>query len=1184
MGLRVMRAAVCVTLVALVGGSVLAGGAARGVVVDDVVAPVPIDSPSGLYIVLLDEAPAATYDGGEAGLAPTMPDEGRKLDTHSPAVKEYVAFLEKRQEQIAAQAGVEPLATYQVVLNGFSATMEPDAAARVAAAEGVRAVYPDEIFRPDAVESAGTLGSGATAKRIASAADGGAGVVVGVIDTGIAPENPSFAGERLTAVKSADPYLRGNTIVFDKPDGRQFRSARVTGDEWAKSDYSTKVIGAQSFSAGAIAVGFGFDGDVTSPRDLDGHGSRTASIAAGDGAVTVSVDGHDLGSVSGVASEAKIAAYKACFVGHDPLATTDDVCVGSDVLAALDRAVADGVDVIDYSIGGGAAASAWAADDIAFHNAAVAGVFIAASAGNTGPGPATAQRGAPWYTTVAAATVRAFEATVTLSTGLTAPGVSASVPRGEIVTAPIVYAGDAGLAGAADADLCYLGTLDPARVEGKIVVCDRGTNPRDEKSQEVADAGGVGMILVNVTSDSLEGDFHAVPTVHIDATYRDALIAAGESSAIATLVGEDTTGNGIPAPQIATFSGRGPLLADDGLLSPDVAAPGAAILAATRNSEDGDPNWSVVSGTSIAAAHVAGLAARYLSEHREATPDEIKSALMTTASDTFNADGSANVDPFAQGAGHVDAARLLDPGLLYRSGPAEWADYERERGPEGCADCDILTPELNLPSISIGTLVQESAVTRTLTAARPGTYEVSASIPGVDVTVSPSTLTFDAVGDTAQFTVVFSNVSAPVEVWATGYLTWTGVDGTAVRSPLTVRPATADATALVTGDGVEGSARVAIVAGTTGDLAVDATGLAPLELLVDPEEPAPGHSGDGSSGDANGNVAWVVEVPRDSPHAEFTIAASDDAELGLSVYRLAASDGPQYDRRWTSAASPGQEQRIVLVDPEAGSYLVVADVGDVADEETWDLRHAVVAPRSDSPLSVTPLSLAAVAGSDLRYTLSWSSLRPDAEYVGVVVYGESSVRTVVRIDAGAVAPVAEVAPAITGDSEVGALLTVDPGSWSAEGVVFGYQWMRDGQPISGAAAQDYRVREGDVGTTLSAEVTATLRGAVNPGIARSDGVLVDAASRVDVTMNRYGGTADEQYAVTVVVQTARGEPAPGAVSVHVDGQEFVGTLADGQVTFALPTQAPGIHVVVAEYAGSEGVHPSTGISAFVVRD
>ncbi|WP_175525159.1 S8 family serine peptidase [Microbacterium sp. cf046] len=1172
------------TIVALAcGAASLTGGAAFGAApADEVIAPVPIESPTGSYIVVLDEAPAATYQGGEARLVATQPEEGEELDPHSSRVQRYVAFLQTRQERVAAAADVEPAATYQIVLNGFSATLTPEDAARVAATEGVRAVYPDEIFHPDSVDSTAAVGAGVTAKvSPAPIAADAPGVVIGVIDTGISPENPSFAGERLRARVGPEPHLDGNEVVFEKADGHEFRSERVTGDGWAKSDYSTKLVGAQVFAAGATAAGFDFTHDVLSPVDSDGHGSRTASIAAGNGDVSAMIDNVPFGVVSGVAPDARIAAYKACFAGEDPLVSTDDICVGSDLIAALERAVADGVDVVDYAIGGGAGASVWAPDDLAFYNAAVAGVFIAVSAGNGGPAAGTAQAGAPWYTTVAASTVRTFEGSLRLSTGFEAGGVSVSVPVGAPVTAPVVYAGDAGLAGSADAALCYAGTLDPAQVEGRIVVCDRGTNSRLEKSEEVADAGGVGMILVNVTPDSLDSDFHSVPTVHIDSSYRDALLSelASSPDVTATLSGENLTGVEIPVPQIAAFSGRGPLAGTDDVLSPDVAAPGVAILAATGNTPEGDPAWDLASGTSMAAAHVAGLAALSLMAHPDATPSEIKSALMTGAANTLNPDGSANVDPFAQGAGQVDPDALLDPALVYPSGPLDWAGFVQARDHGAYEFPFVDGTDLNLPSITIGALAGERTVSRQVTATRAGVYQVAADIPGVDVSVSPETLTFSGPGDTQAFTVTFANDTAPVEVWASGFLSWTGEDGASVRSPLAVRPVTATATDLVVGTGVAGSADLAVVAGASGDIPLQVAGLAPFELLVDPDQPAPGHSGDASSGDANGNIAWVVDIPTGAPLAQFTLEASDESDLDLSVYRVASPSDFRYYERWMPTAT--SLEQIALVDPTPGSYLVVANVSGAADDATWDLHSAVVDAGADS-LTADSESLNAQSGEDARFTLEWSGLRHDTRYLGIVSYGDSAPPTTLVIDSGPEPPVPDEPATVSGTAEIGSVLTVEPGSWDLDDLSFAYRWLRDGEPIADALDPEYRITRADVGTTLTAEVIATQPENVNTGRSISDGVIVRAPSTVAVTLNHYTGSTSQEYAVTVEVDSSRGGMPDGSVSVFVDGDEYTGTLAAGRVTFTLPAQEPGIHVVVAEYAGSDRIQPATGVSGFVV--
>lgn len=172
-----------------------------------------------------------------------------------------------------------------------------------------------------------------------------------------------------------------------------------------------------------------------------------------------------------------------------------------------------------------------------------------------------------------------------------------------------------------------------------------------------------------------------MPTVHLDAAARPALLEYVQSTVdpTATLIGGNITGTETPVPQVAGFSSRGPMLADGSdVLKPDIAAPGVAILAAVQNDADGNPDYGVLSGTSMSAPHIAGLGALYLSENPLATPDEVKSAMMTTAYNTVNADGSANTDPFAQGAGQVDARRFLDPGVLYLNGPADWAAFIEE--------------------------------------------------------------------------------------------------------------------------------------------------------------------------------------------------------------------------------------------------------------------------------------------------------------------------------------------------------------------------------------------------------------------------------------------------------------------------------------------------------------------------
>lgn len=1027
MGRTPLRIAAATTLATLfIASTATAGHAATG----EVTHPVPVAGTPGHYIVIMKADPLASYEGDVKGLKATKPDEGEQLETQSQDARRYVKHLESEQKSLINDVGVTPDTTYQVVLNGFSADLSGEQVDQLRASKDVLGVYPDEIRHPDAQTSTDYLGLGDDRKgrggvwqQTGGVKKAGEGVVVGVIDTGIAPEHPSFEGKKLkqqkkqnSRHKGTDPYTDGTYVYFDKSDGGQFRGAMVDGQDWDERDYSTKLIGGQYFFAGAQAAGFDFQYDYLSPRDGDGHGSHTASTAAGNFGVDAEIEGVDFGTVSGVAPGAKVAAYKACYVGPDTTVTTDDICALSDLVAAIDQAVADGVDVINYSIGGGAASTVMAPEDLAFLNAAAAGVFVATSAGNDGPDPVTADHASPWYTTVAASTIPTWEGTVQFD-GFEQAGASVTVPFGESVSGPSIAAVDAAASGAADAQLCLPGTLDPAKVAGHIVVCDRGGNARAEKSQVVKAAGGIGMVLVNVPggADSLDNDFHAVPTVHLNAVHRAAVLAyvQGGVDRPITLVGENTTGVTTPTPQIAGFSSRGPMLADGtDVLKPDIAAPGVAILAATHNAPGEDPTFGILSGTSMASPHIAGLGALYLGEHPRATPGEIRSALMTTAFDTVLPDGSKNTNPFEQGAGQVDATRFLNPGLLYLNGFKDWAAFLDGKGLSDFPGIDPIDgSDLNQASISIGSLASAQTVTRSVTSTEKGVFTAKASVPGVNVTVTPSQLAFDKPGQTKTFTVTFDSTTAPVEQWATGSLTWTSKKNT-VRSPIAVFPVTADAPAGVTGSGVDGSTTVDIIPGLDGDLALGVSGLTPFQLLSDPDNPVEGHSGNENSGDANKDVSWIVDVPEGATLSRFDLDSSDDegSDLDLTVYRVVSPDDLRYYERWQSATGSADEQ-VTIPAPTAGTYLVVANVYSTTGPMTWDMTHASVLPDGEGSFTATPNPIAAVRGEKTSYELSWTGLTAGTRYLGLVQYGDSAVRTVVTVTTPADAAPKQPTPA-----------------------------------------------------------------------------------------------------------------------------------------------------------------------------
>ncbi len=284
-----------------------------------------------------------------------------------------------------------------------------------------------------------------------------------------------------------------------------------------------------------------------------------------------------------MAPGAKVAAYKVCWAGKPGV---DDGCFNSDSVKAINDAVADGVDVINYSIGGTSEGPVTDEVEQAFLKASRAGVFVSASAGNSGPGVSTLDHASPWLTTVAAATHRrAFQA-VQLGNGSRYVGASTTGPL--TTPKPLVTATSVKLASApaADAALCFAGSLDPAKAAGKVVLCNRGVNDRIEKGFEVQRVGGVGMVMANTSPNSLNGDFHPVPAVHVDENAGSAIrtyITSAGANATAKIVPLTSAelADAPQVPEITDFSSRGPSTTTGGdILKPDVAAPGNDVVAA----------------------------------------------------------------------------------------------------------------------------------------------------------------------------------------------------------------------------------------------------------------------------------------------------------------------------------------------------------------------------------------------------------------------------------------------------------------------------------------------------------------------------------------------------------------------------------------------------------------------------
>jgi hypothetical protein len=352
------------------------------------------------------------------------------------------------------------------------------------------------------------------------------------------------------------------------------------------------VIGARYFVEGFGAENLAA-GEFLSPRDANGHGSHVAATAAGNHGVTPKIGGHDLGvaAVSGIAPRARIAAYKVCWTGRAGSGeSVEGGCMASDTVAAIDAAVADGVDVINYSVGS-ATSAVFGPVERAFLGAAAAGIFVANAAGNDGPKPGTvgSPTGVPWVTSVAATTLpRTFGAPFSV-TPVAGPAGGAARPftgmgaslTGALADAPLVDSAAVPSAPdqAANAALCLPGSLDSAAVAGKAVVCQRGRNARVEKGKAVFDAGGIGMVLVNTKPDEdVVADLHRVPAVHVSAAEGAEIrvLLGGGAPATVSLGGGRPVG--AAGDRMASFSSRGPETA-----VPDIAKPDVGALASTSS-------------------------------------------------------------------------------------------------------------------------------------------------------------------------------------------------------------------------------------------------------------------------------------------------------------------------------------------------------------------------------------------------------------------------------------------------------------------------------------------------------------------------------------------------------------------------------------------------------------------------
>jgi Subtilase family/Fibronectin type-III domain len=690
--------------------------------------------------IKLDYDAVAVYAGGLQGFEATSPlVTGVPLSERPAAAQRYelhvagqeAAFVDALRAAVpSAQIGTR----LRTVYGGIAATIPANAVETVLAIPGAVAVQKNALRQPLTDSSPEFVNADDVYDALGTTENAGEGVILGNLDTGIWPEHPSFAD-------------LGNL----KPPSGPARECNYGDNPLTPAVdvfvCQNKLIGGAHFTDTYDRI-FGDDPLEGTARDGEGHGTHTSSTSAGNIVTDVPVLGRDLADIHGLAPGAWVMEYKVC---------GPQGCFGVDSAAAVQQAILDGVDVINFSISGGTNPFTDPAE-LAFLDAYAAGVFVSASAGNEGPGAGTANHLSPWVTTVAASTqARRWTSTLTLSAGAASTSILGTSVDPAGVTTPTAVRRAETVPGYTDAS-CLTAPPSNTTFAGLIVACVR-TPGRVTKSFNVLQGGGVGMVLYNAANDSFPemSDTHWVPTIHIQDGPSFLAFLAANPAALATI----SPGNPAPyqADVIVGFSSRGP---GGNFIKPDVTAPGVQILAGDtpfppQDPVNGPPGeiFQAIGGTSMSSPHVAGAALLVRAVHPDWTPGQIKSALMTTAiTDVVKEDYVTPADPFDFGSGRIDIGAATEAPLTFSDTAANFFTM---------ANDPVNAVHLNIPSVNAPVMPGRLVTTRTATNAtdQRQRFDVSADAPiGSTVSVTPSRFGLNP-GQSQELTIIIES-DAPI--------------------------------------------------------------------------------------------------------------------------------------------------------------------------------------------------------------------------------------------------------------------------------------------------------------------------------------------------------------------------------------------------------------------------------------
>jgi len=937
---------------------------------------------TSILLIQFHEQPLSKYSGGIDGLeATSRAASGHKLDPRSPESLEYLAWLRARQDEhlaaISARVGrqVDVIFRYDVLMNGVAIRAEGNDYSRIKVMGQVKAIGydrnyplntdrgPQWIGAPGVWDGSETGGLGSTR---------GEGIVVGDLDTGVNFGHPSYSDNPDDGHNYVNPNGSGNFLGWCNPGHPDFDPAYTCND---------KLIGAWDYADAVSGI------ETDGPVDDDGHGSHTSSTAAGN---TLSSP-----AISGVAPHANLIMYDVCY---EPSPGAQDTCPLSATSAAAQQALIDGVDVINFSIGGGA--TPWSDMDIDsfFLDLVANGAFVSTSAGNSGPNAATVGHIGPWVSASGASThdrTGSQNMLVGMSGGISPPADITGQSRTDgYGPETVVYAGDFSN-GDPNPEQCINPFPADTWTGGEIVLCDRGSGvARVIKCANVANGGAGGCILADSPSGGggPVADPHIIPAIHVDLTDGNALrgwLGSGSGH-----MGEITASTLILNPAagdiMASFSSRGPAAID--VIKPDLTNPGVNIFAAYFAGfvpGFNGPVFNTISGTSMASPHTAGSAALLKSLHPTWTPPEVKSALMTTADTTvLKEDGSTPADPFDRGGGRVQLGPASRAGLVLDETEANFLAANPETGGD--------PRTLNLATMMNSHCATTCYFTRTVKNARsfPTNWTFSdTSGPNVSMTANPSGFGL-ASGATQEIEFAVTITGGAGFVFGEGTFTEDGTQAPPAHFTAAVQQSGVDALPILIESLERTGMHVLEGVVTTGasNLQLNFAGVVPLERTRDEvaQDPTNGNPYD----NATGTVTYLLTNLVGARRIHASTLESDSPDLDLYVGRDANMDGiAQANEQVCVSGSSSAEEECDILDPQDGDWWVLVQnwQGSGNPLDSFTIRVGVVDAVDQGNFAALPSDSNPGQGETFDVTVNWDfgSTDPSGYYIGVLDWGTS---------------------------------------------------------------------------------------------------------------------------------------------------------------------------------------------------